>query len=123
MSWTFYVETQPHRRFRQRLHILHDLGPNGAALVARPIEFLKLEPFVAAPEDNCALADEHGVGSVKAFLQAALDAAWEQGLRPTGHQDHTNEIAAVRDHLNDMRAIAAAKLDVPLSFAVKPVAR
>lgn len=49
---------------------------------------------------------QDGVGSVTGFLQAALDAAWEMGLRPKGHADHTNELTAVRYHLEDMRRIA-----------------
>lgn len=42
----------------------------------------------------------------RGFLQAALDAAWEIGLRPKGFADHKNELTAVRDHLADMRKLA-----------------
>ena len=41
-----------------------------------------------------------------AFLQAMLDVAWEAGLRPASFKDHTNELTAVRYHLEDMRKLA-----------------
>lgn len=44
----------------------------------------------------------------KAFLQAALDCAWEAGMRPAGWQDHGREVSALRDHLHDMRALVYA---------------
>lgn len=47
-----------------------------------------------------------GVGDVTAFLQAALEEAWRVGIRPRGFADHTNELTAVRYHLEDMRKIA-----------------
>ncbi len=40
------------------------------------------------------------------FMQAMLGAAWEMGLRPAGFEDHTNELTAVRYHLEDMRTLA-----------------
>lgn len=39
------------------------------------------------------------------FLQAILDHAWEEGLRPAGFYDGPKELAAVRAHLADMRAL------------------
>lgn len=38
--------------------------------------------------------------------QAVLDEAWRIGMRPKGFADHTNELTAVRYHLEDMRAMA-----------------
>lgn len=49
---------------------------------------------------------DDNVGDVTGFLQAAMDAAWELGLRPRGFADYSNEINAVRYHLEDMRALA-----------------
>ena len=46
------------------------------------------------------------------FLQAALNCAWELGLRPVGHHHTAEAIAAKDHHLADMRAIAFAKLNV-----------
>lgn len=45
------------------------------------------------------------------LLQAIMDAAWEAGMRPRGFKDHTNELTAVRYHLEDMRKLA--KVDRP----------
>ena len=48
------------------------------------------------------------------FLQALSDALWTFGVRPTDFDDHTLEIEAIRDHLADMRAIVAKRLDLEL---------
>lgn len=48
-----------------------------------------------------------------AFLQSALQAAWDQGLRPEGFKDNTAandaRFAAVDNHLQDMRALVFRK--------------
>ena len=49
------------------------------------------------------------VDQVEGFLQAAMDCGWELGLRPTGAKDMTNELAAVRYHLEDMRLLAKVR--------------
>ena len=46
---------------------------------------------------------------VESFLQGALDFAWELGLRPKGAKDMTNELKAVRYHLEDMRLLAKVR--------------
>lgn len=46
------------------------------------------------------------------FLQAALDCAWQMGLRPAGFHHTTETVAAKDRHLEDMRAIAFTKLNV-----------
>ena len=43
------------------------------------------------------------------FLQAVMDCAWENGLRPRGLDDHTNELKATRYHLEDLRSL----IDLP----------
>jgi hypothetical protein len=43
------------------------------------------------------------------FMRAIMDAAWKMGIRPTGFSDHTNELSAVRFHLEDMRKLAKVK--------------
>jgi hypothetical protein len=44
------------------------------------------------------------------FLQVALDAAWEMGLRPAGLLDTRESMKATAAHLEDMRAIAFHKI-------------
>ncbi len=46
---------------------------------------------------------------VEDFMRAIMDAAWEVGIRPTGLSDHTNELTAVRCHLEDMRLLAKVR--------------
>lgn len=43
---------------------------------------------------------------VEDFLRAMMDAAWELGIRPTGYENHANELNATRYHLEDMRQLA-----------------
>jgi hypothetical protein len=48
---------------------------------------------------------------VQGLLQALLDAAWARGMRPRGHEG-PDELKAVTRHLEDMRAMAFAKIGV-----------
>jgi hypothetical protein len=48
------------------------------------------------------------------FLQAIMDGLWHGGFRPTGITDVRESTAALKDHLNDMRAIVGSKLGVKL---------
>jgi hypothetical protein len=43
------------------------------------------------------------------FLRAIMDVAWEAGMRPTGFEDHANELKATRFHLEDMRLLAKVR--------------
>ena len=43
------------------------------------------------------------------FLQAAMDAAWEAGLRPLGYEDTRQKVGALRYHLEDMRLLAKVR--------------
>lgn len=47
-----------------------------------------------------------------AFLQSALNAAWDMGLRPDGYHDVREQMASTVRHLEDMRAITFHKLGV-----------
>lgn len=44
------------------------------------------------------------------FLRAVLNAAWELGLRPDGFDDTRESMAATKQHLEDMRALAFYKI-------------
>lgn len=62
------------------------------------------------------LEDDIGPGpalrgtDAEAFLRAALNCAWEFGLRPDGYHDTRESMKATDAHLQDMRAIAFHKL-------------
>ncbi len=73
----------------------------GKSLAAKPLEFVEVnegeqsEPFMILPdrEENTSM------------LQAMMDGLWDSGLRPTNHRDFTQELGAVRTHLEDMRQL------------------
>ncbi len=44
------------------------------------------------------------------ILQAILDAAWAEGMRPTGISGERGEIKRLEEHLGDMRALAFHKI-------------
>jgi hypothetical protein len=74
--------------------------------VVPPLTFVPLEQGLRV--DEATIADSLG----REFLQAALDCAWANGLRPAGFNDVPQTMAATRSHLADMRAIVFAQLGV-----------
>lgn len=56
------------------------------------------------------------------FLQAALDAAWEAGLRPKNWRNEAPEqIVAMNHHLQDMRALVfGGKTTIEIPDVLKP---
>lgn len=56
----------------------------------------------AIPSDG----DDDGMS----FLRAALNCAWDMGLRPDGYLDTRESMKATTAHLQDMRAIAFHKV-------------
>lgn len=111
--WQFWVDERPWDRSKRLFAVRSGRSADGASqrehihsIVAQPIERgvpVDVPLLEQSWEDG---AD--GVGDVDGFLQAALDEAWRIGLPPSdqAHADHTNELAAVRYHLEDMRALA-----------------
>jgi hypothetical protein len=63
-----------------------------------------IEEGSMAPESNGVLGDY--IQETDDFLRAIMDVAWGTGIRPTGFEDHTNELKATRFHLEDMRLLA-----------------
>ncbi len=91
----------------------YDVGPQGGSYYAEPIRFIRRSrgqgetidppvPFLGASRID---VDDGLAPSTNDFLQAIMDAGWEQGIRPRKFKDHTNELTAVRYHLEDMRAL------------------
>ena len=83
------------------------LDQSGQHWVVEPFTITK-QPRLAGPTLSTSVPDEQdGVGhDINGFLQAALELAWEIGLRPQGYADPSNELSAVRYHLEDMRKLA-----------------
>lgn len=78
----------------------------GARHMVRPLAFEMMSVAQVDVAPTLGTGDEDASTDARGFLQAAMDAAWEIGLRPAGYADVANEIAAVRYHLEDMRVIA-----------------
>jgi hypothetical protein len=81
----------------QRRVLIVDLQRDGSRAYAKPLVFEKAEPGSYVREATIEDGDE--------FLQAVLNHAWEIGLRPAGFNDTTQQVAAIKDHLSDMRAL------------------
>lgn len=83
--------------------------PRGHSLIIAPFLAQIVDPEAEAQDATLTETHEErrdNLGDVTGFLQACMDEAWRIGLRPTGFADHSNELTAVRYHLEDMRALA-----------------
>lgn len=80
-----------------------------------------VEPLIVKtePHDNRVPIVPSLAGPIaKEFLQSALEAAWEMGLRPKNWRIETTEqVAAINNHLEDMRALVFAK---PPASRIRP---
>lgn len=109
MSWKFFLDFQPWSG-NSRLFVLHNTWDRKRRLLA-PAVLVDAPVGLSKDDDRAFLGQtieqrDDGLGDVDQFLQAALDCAWEAGMRPRGFKDHTNELTAVRYHLEDMRKLA-----------------
>jgi len=84
-------------------------GPSQRGFV-QPFTIKTFPPGEIPPEDEVFVMSRElwngGDHDVRAFLQAAADAAWDEGIRPSQAKDLAGEISAVRYHLEDMRTLA-----------------
>jgi hypothetical protein len=88
--------------------------------VAEPIVFFKKPPEEF--EAHCLQPTISGPEGLS-FLQSALDAAWAAGLRPKNWRlETTEQVAAMNNHLQDMRALVFGG-PVPLPAFIKPEGR
>ena len=114
-EWKFFVEEKPWTMER-RLHIIRREGDNLRPTISRVTSInMESSPDGSWPREQSAMTDQGGVmyhgGDIEGFLRAAMDAAWEMGLRPKGFEDHTSELKATRYHLEDMRLLAKTRVD------------
>lgn len=84
---------------------LHIASGDPVRATAKPLEFVAHEPGTVA---TVGPAIEFREGEA----QALIDALWSAGLRPTQGKQSEGVTAAQDRHLQDMRAIAFAKLNV-----------
>lgn len=112
-GWKFYTHDVLWRGDTD-LHVLFE-DWNGDRKLLKPAVLEPMKKLVFGEEDKPFLSQtyaavEDNCGDVNQFLQAALDCAWERGMRPKGYADtekvNTSELTAVRYHLEDMRNLA-----------------
>lgn len=99
-GWKIYRDYQAWAD-AERLFVCHT-SYDGKRSVVQPLALQVVEPGLIY--DTPTLASP--THDTRGFLQAALNCAWEAGLRPMGFADHAHELKAVRYHLEDMRALA-----------------
>lgn len=105
MSWKVYARFEP-MLAGHSIYLIHE-GFEGRGIVKTiELETLGRHGAVVSGSQQVIPPDE-----VEEFLRACMDAAWELGLRPTGFKDHTNELTAVRYHLEDMRYLVKVRKD------------
>jgi len=97
--WTMWAQWQPETQAHQFV-MTRESGDQRSMVTIMELTDL--------PRRQVTRLDQQAVpgDQVESFLQAALDCAWDLGLRPKGAKDMTNELAAVRYHLEDMRKLA-----------------
>ena len=113
MTWRVYLEDQPWA-MASRLHMARYRGDK--IDVVQPLEMKTIEAGLMVQNSVGIFGDVARAEAIE-FLQAIMDAAWEQGIRPTNHQDHTNELTAVRFRLEDMRRLALPSVGEPTDKA------
>lgn len=103
MTWKVYVQYEPWRH-ASALHILRE--ERDATVFVKNMTMERVDHGGAIVSDGAINGRPEEIDD---FLRAMMNAAWERGLRPDGYENHTNELAAVRFHLDDMRKLAKVK--------------
>ena len=101
--WKAYLETQQWRD-RRCLHLRRRDPMGGQVGIVQALTMHSVKEGTLIPESDGVLGDFSD--ETDDFLRAIMDVAWSDGLRPTGFADHTNELKAVRYHLEDMRLLS-----------------
>lgn len=101
MTWQCAVHTDG---YRVRSRLLLSRGTIDGYEYVGPMVVHKMGEM-EVPPDDAYLAQGHPE-EIDAILRAIMTEAWARGIRPEGYENHTNELAAVRYHLEDMRALA-----------------
>lgn len=110
MRWEFHIEDKPWEGSKRLYIVATANGQRRRFMVWPDMEEVEDGAPVSVPALSQTREEmQDGVGDVDNFLQAAMEVAWRNGLRPRGFSDTTNELAATRRHLEDMRALAIPK--------------
>lgn len=90
MSWKCYID----RTLRSRSKEVFVIDEGGKYLSC--VHFTQTNNPVEETDIKPALAGSYE--SVDNILQAIVDAAWEDGIRPKGYEDHEGELKATKYH-------------------------
>lgn len=95
--------------YRDRLLMLGSQSPRhgGGKFSYATLTFHELEQGEAIPFEGSTHIDKDG-------CQELIDSLWNAGFRPTNIEAGEERVQAIKDHLGDMRAIVANKLNVDL---------
>lgn len=86
------------------LHLYQQM-PDGSVNVVTRFEITRHEPGVIPPDASISLSIPEA--------QSLMDQLWDCGLRPTEGTGSAGALAATQKHLDDMRALAFARMEVP----------
>lgn len=84
-------------------HFGIDMLIRGEDYVAKPLVFERAEQHVYI-EKTCSITDDSA--------QQLMDELWRIGVRPSNGEGNVGQIGAMKDHLEDMRKIAFAELEI-----------
>ncbi len=104
MTWKVYLENSPEWG-TTRLHMANLKGHDGRVDIVQPLILKTVEQGVLLTGQSGLLGDTTRE-ECKEFLRSLMDAAWDIGIRPIKFTDHTNELTAIRYHLEDMRTLS-----------------
>ena len=114
MTWRIHIDWAP-EQYAYRVWAMGS-GPGKKVMYLSDMEFTEIDnPELhpgKMPDVRPFYIKERG------FLQALVDAAWREGIKPEALQADASEIGATKRHLDDMRTIVAAKMNVPLLMKV-----
>lgn len=108
-TWQFFVDDKPWLGARDLYVRIR--APDGSLHTVQEMRATPTEDgLVPSPLLSETWNDQQdNLGDVTGFLSAAMQAAWDLGMRPKGFADHSNELTAVRYHLEDMRLLAKVR--------------
>lgn len=108
-KWKFFARYDEMWPGATRLVMAFD-EENGTRSIVTEMKMQTISLDQRFPDDTPIAADV-----ATDFLRAALNAAWEIGMRPDGFNDTRESMAATNHHLQDMRALVfGVKRDVKL---------
>jgi len=108
-QWKFYTQQDP--LLRGPVLIFGKRHDNGSLDLVTGLTFKQIRVDEAVPRGATPFDDLSE--DVEGFLRAAMNCAWELGLRPDGFNDTRESMKATKAHLDDMRALAFHKIGAP----------